>query len=239
MTLTVRQLPLADRPRERLTALGPDVLSEQELLACVLGRGVAGESVLISARRLLAQFGSLAGIDAASVEALSTVHGIGPAKAAQLKAAGELGRRITRAPATPRPLIDSFERVVELVRPRLAAKKREHVIALLLDQRGRLIRIAEIAIGTLSASLVHPRELFHEAIAARAASVIIAHNHPSGDPTPSSHDLALTDRLVRAGALIGIEVLDHVIVGASGAVSLRGQGVLNRGSRQRQRRHHA
>ena len=226
-TLTVRDLPPAERPRERLTALGPDALSEQELLACVLGRGVSGESVLETARRLLAAFGSLRAIADASVEQLSDVHGIGPAKAAQLKAAAEFARRAALRSQEPPARIDSLEAAAALLRPRLADKRKEHFLAALLNNRHQLIRVAEIAIGSLSATLVHPRELFTEAIAASAAAVIIAHNHPSGDPEPSDDDLALTRRLVEAGALLGIEVLDHLIIASRGVVSLRAAGVIN------------
>ena len=225
-TLTIRDLPLSERPRERLTQLGAEALSEQELLACVLGRGIAGESVLISARRLLASCGTLRGIADASVEQLSSIHGIGPAKAAQLKAAVELARRLSQAPNGARPIIDSTEAAAAIVRPALLDKQKEHFVALLLDTRHRLIRMSPIAVGTLSATLVHPRELFKEAVAASAAAIIVAHNHPSGDPTPSEHDVVLTRRLVDAGALIGIELLDHLILGAEGVVSLRAAGLM-------------
>ncbi len=232
-SLTVRDLPLSERPRERLARLGAETLSEQELLACILGRGIAGESVLVSARRLLAAFGSVRGIAEASVEQLVHVHGIGPAKAVQLKAAVELARRIAPTPNGRRPVIDSQDAAAALVRPHLLDKKKEHFVALLLDNRHQLIRMSPIAIGSLSATVVHPRELFKEAIAASAAAIIVAHNHPSGDPDPSAHDLDLTRRLVEAGALLGIEVLDHLIVGSEGIVSLRARGVISETPRRR------
>ena len=219
--LTVLQLPVSERPRERLTRLGAESLSEQELLACLLGRGIADESVLVTAQRLLAAFGSLRGLAEASVEQLSAIHGIGPAKASQLKAAVEIARRVAPGPPGRRPLIETMEAAAALLRPQLLDKPKEHVVALLLDNRHRLIRIAPIAVGSLSASLVHPRELFKEAIAASAAAVIVAHNHPSGDPDPSAHDLELTRRLTAAGELLGIEVLDHLIIAAQGVVSIR------------------
>jgi DNA repair protein RadC len=225
--LTVRDLPLDQRPRERLTQLGPEALSEHELLGCLLGRGIANESVLISARRLLAAFGTLPRLASASIEALSAVHGIGPAKAAQVKAALELARRLALPAASERPVIDSADAAAAHLRPRLMDKRKEHVVALLLDARHRLIRVSEIAVGSLSASLVHPRELFKEAVSASAAAVIVAHNHPSGDPEPSAHDLELTGRLVNAGAILGIEVLDHLIVGAEGVVSLAARGAVS------------
>jgi DNA repair protein RadC len=224
--LTVRDLPPDQRPRERLTQLGPEALSEHELLACLLGRGIAHESVLTSAHRLLAAFGTLPRLADASVQQLSAVRGIGPAKAAQVKAAVELARRLALPSASERPLIDSAEAAAALLRPRLLDKRREHVVALLLDARHRLIRMSEIAVGSLSASLVHPRELFKEAISASAAAVIVAHNHPSGDPEPSAHDLDLTARLAEAGTVLGIEVLDHLILGADGVVSLAARGAL-------------
>jgi DNA repair protein RadC len=225
--LTVRDLPAAERPRERLSLVGAEALSEQELLACLLGRGVAGESVLVTAHRLLAVFGGLGGIAAASVEQLAAIHGIGPAKAVQLKAAVELARRVgPGAERAPRPVVDSVEAAAALLRPRLLDKQKEHFLALLLDNRHHLIRISTIAIGSLSATLVHPRELFKDAIAASAAAILVAHNHPSGDPEPSAHDTELTVRLAEAGRLLGIEVVDHLIIGGNGTVSLRARGLL-------------
>jgi len=231
-TLTVKDLPASERPRERLTRLGAEALSEQELLACILGRGVAGESVLVGARRLLAAFGTVRGVAEASVEQLAQVHGIGPAKAIQLKASAELARRIAVTPP-PRTAIDTAEKAAALLRPHLVDKQKEHFIALLLDNRHQLIRLSPIAIGSLSATLVHPREIFKEAIAASAAAVIVAHNHPSGDPTPSQQDVQLTQRLVEAGRLLGIEILDHLIIGAADVVSLRARGAMNPTHRRR------
>ena len=230
-SLTVRDLPLSERPRERLNRLGAEALSEQELLACILGRGIAGESVLVSAQRLLAAFGSVRGIAEASLEQLVGVRGIGVAKAVQLKAAVELARRIALAVNDGhRVTVDSLEVAARLLRPHLVEQRKEHVVALLLDNRHRLIRMSPIAVGSLSASLVHPREVFKEAISASAAALIIAHNHPSGDPEPSAHDVELTARLSEAGRVVGIELLDHVIVAARGVVSLRSRGMMPNGS---------
>ena len=223
---TIRDLPPSERPRERLMALGPEALSEQELLCCILGRGISGESVLVTAQRLLKQFRGLNGIGDASVEQLAQVHGVGQAKAVQLKASVELARRLSRPPDDHPRLVETAEAAAQLLRPALVDKKKEHFVALLLDSRHRLIRLSPIAVGSLSASLVHPRELFKEAITASAAAVIMAHNHPSGDPEPSEHDLVLTKRLVQAGRLLGIEVLDHMILASQGTVSLKARGVI-------------
>lgn len=225
--LTVLDLPASQRPRERLAALGAEALSEQELLCCILGRGIAGESVLVTAQRLLKGFRSLQGIAEASVEQLAQIRGVGEAKAAQIKAAVELARRLAQPDEdkTAKPL-ETAQAAADLLQPLLADKKKEHFVALLLDSRHRLIRISRIAVGSLSASLVHPRELFKEAIAASAAAVIVAHNHPSGDPDPSEHDVVLTKRLAQGGKLLGIEVLDHLIIGSGRWVSLKGLGTI-------------
>jgi DNA repair protein RadC len=203
-----------------------EALSAQEILAVILGRGIAGESVMVTAQRLLSQFGNLKGIAGASVEELSQVKGIGLAKAAQIKAAFELSRRLEGYPqAEDKPIVKTPEDVASLVRGRLRGKKKEHFLALLLDTRNRLIKVSEIAIGSLDASIVHPREVFKEAISASAASVIFAHNHPSGDPTASEDDIRLTKRLVKAGEIVGIDVLDHIIIGDKNYLSLKREGL--------------
>ena len=221
-------LPETERPRERLARLGAEALSEQELLCCIIGRGIAGESVLVTAQRLLQRFQSLRGLAEASIEQLAEIRGVGLAKAVQLKAAAELARRVALPSndGTPR-LIDSPDSAAAMVRPQLLDKKKEHFVALLLDNRHHLIRKADISVGSLSASLVHPRELFKEAIAASAAAIILVHNHPSGDPEPSEHDLALTKRLVQAGKVLGIDVVDHLIIASRGTVSLKALGLID------------
>jgi len=221
---TVRDLPVSERPRERMAALGPEALSQQELLACVLGRGVAGESVLVTAQRLLSRFGSIQGISQASLEQLAQVRGVGQAKAVQLKAACEFNRRMRLTPSATGNPIETPEAAMEAARAQLLGKTKEHFILLLLDARHRLMKVAEVSVGSLDASIVHPRETFREAISAGAAAMILAHNHPSGDPAPSAEDLALTWRLVEGGRLLGIPVLDHVVVGAERSVSLKAAG---------------
>ncbi len=225
-SFTIHDLPITERPRERLQKLGVDALSAQEILALILGRGIAGESVMVTAQRLLSQFGNLKGIANASVEELSQVKGIGVAKASQIKAAFELANRLEGyAEAGEKPLVKTPEDVLNLVRSRLKSKKKEYFLALLLNTRNQLIKVAEISVGSLDSSIVHPREVFKEAISASAASVIFAHNHPSGDPTASEDDIKLTKRLVEAGEIVGIEVLDHIIIGDKNYLSLKREGL--------------
>ena len=211
-------------------------MSEQELLACVMGRGIKGRSVIVTAHALLGAFGSLRGLAQASFEQLSAVKGVGASKAAQLLAATEIARRMLQIEPHERACIDSDAAAATALQPFLAGRNKEHFVALFLDTRNRLIRTGAIAVGTLSATLVHPRELFREAVAASSAAVIVAHNHPSGDPEPSADDVALTRRLDEAGKLLGIPVVDHIIIGEGKHVSLRARGVLGDASWPRARR---
>ena len=225
-SFTIHDLPVSERPRERLQKFGVEALSAQELLALIMGRGISGESVMVTAQRLLRQFGSLKGMANASVEELSRVKGIGVAKASQIKAAFELTNRLEGyAGNGDTPPVKTPEDVAELVRGRLRGKKKEYFLALLLDTRNRLIRVAEISVGSLDSSIVHPREVFKEAVSASAASVIFVHNHPSGDPEASEDDIKLTENLVEAGRIMGIDVLDHVIIGGQNFLSLKREGL--------------
>jgi len=221
-SFTVHDLPLGERPRERLFKLGSEALSAPEILALILGRGIKGESVMMTSQKLLSRFGSLKGVANASVEELTQTRGIGPAKAAQIKAALELSKRLeVDVDDKPKRVLKSPEDVAAEMRGRLKGKKKEHFWVICLDTRNRLINCKPVSIGSLDTSIVHPREVFKEAVSSSAASVIFVHNHPSGDPEPSKEDIELTKRLVKAGEIVGIDVLDHIIVCDKSYLSLK------------------
>ncbi len=225
-SFTIHDLPVSERPRERLQKFGVEALSAQEILALILGRGVSGESVMVTAQRLLSQFGNLKGIAGASIEELAQVKGIGVAKASQIKAAFELANRLEGySEAGDRLIVKTPEDVASLVKARLRGKKKEYFLALLLDTRNQLIKVSEISVGSLDTSIVHPREVFKEVISASAASVIFVHNHPSGDTEASEDDIKLTKRLAEAGEIMGIDVLDHIIIGDKKYLSLKRGGL--------------
>jgi len=224
-SFTIHDLPKEERPRERLVTFGEQVLSVQELLQLILGRGVAGESVVVTAQKLLSQFGSLQKLSEASIEELSSIKGVGQAKATQIKAVFEIGHRVSDqiSPYKSKEL-GSPEKVYKLVKNKLADYSREHFYLIVLNSRNWSIN--EISVGTLSASLVHPREVFAEAIKNKAASIVLVHNHPSGDPEPSEDDLEITKRLVEAGKILGIEVVDHIIVVKNSFFSFKDKGLI-------------
>lgn len=210
----LRETPERERPRERLAALGADKLKESELLAILLRTGTHGTPVTTLAERLLQSFNhSLSHLAAASPRELSKVSGIGADKAASLKAAFELARRLVRETHREPPVLDTPERVADLLREEMRALEVETFHIILVNTRRRLISTERLAQGTLDTLLVHPREVFRRAIAANASALILAHNHPSGDPAPSEADIKVTRDLVRAGQLLKIEVLDHLILG--------------------------
>lgn len=221
-SFTIRDWPVSARPRERLQQHGAEYLSDIELLAVIMGRGVKDEPVMAIAERLINEFGNLKTIANASVEELSHIKGIGLAKATQIKAALELGRRIDRQFETKgQPVIKTPEDVEKLLKGKLRDKKKEYFTLIMLDSRNHLIRDINISVGSLNASIVHPREVFKEAISASAAAVIFVHNHPSGDPSPSADDIKLTKRLIEVGKLVDIDVLDHIIIGEEKCLSLK------------------
>ena len=226
-SFTVRDLPKPERPRERLQNLGPEALSSQELLALIVGRGIPKKSVMTIAQELLARFGNVKAISQATLEELSQIKGIGIAKAAQIKACFELGKREDLDPEDPAPFdIKNPEAVVKAVRASIRDKAKEHFKLILLNSRNKIICISPISTGTLTTSLVHPREVFKDAIVHSAASVILAHNHPSGDPEPSEDDMKITKKLVESGRILGIEVIDHIVIGKNNFYSFREKGLI-------------
>lgn len=225
MTYTILSLPLEERPRERLLNYGCAAISTTELIAIILGSGMKGKSVLEVAQELLVQFGGLKGLAEASVEELCQVKGLGQTKALQLKAAFSLGVKAAGQLQTPRYRIQSPLHVYNLVKDLFEQEKRELFAILMLDVRGCVIGQEVVSVGTLSDAIVHPREVFYPAIRRKAASIIITHNHPSGDCTPSNNDYTLTKTLVEAGKIIGIPVQDHLIVSTTQYCSLREKGV--------------
>ncbi len=225
-SFTIHDLPVSERPRERLIKYGVDALSAQEILALILGRGISGESVTVTSQRLLSKFGNLKGIADATIEELSQIRGIGPAKASQIKAAFELANRLKDSnDSEKKPVVKTPEDVVNLIQKKLKGKKKEYFLVICLDTRGKLIKTSEVSVGSLDSSIVHPREVFKEAITATAASVIFVHNHPSGEPEPSEDDINLTKRLADSGNILGIDVLDHIIVVDNDFKSLKRLGL--------------
>jgi len=209
----IKDIPASERPRERLAAQGADSVGNSDLIAILLRTGLQGKSALVIGAELLAKFQTLDRLSQASVPELCAVKGIGRDKAVTLKAAFTLARRMAAEIRAERPMLDSPERISDWLREDFRATGVERLVVLLLDTRRRLIRVEELAHGTLDAIHVHAREVFKHAITANAAAIALAHNHPSGDPTPSEADIKVTRDLIRAGQLLKIEVVDHVILG--------------------------
>jgi len=224
---TLHDLPIEERPRERLKKIGVDNLSLQELLALIIERGKKNQNVLSIAQNLLANFGSLTKIKEASIEELQEVKGIGLATACKLKAAFKLGEKALTKHKRYGQKIETGKDVYDLLK-NLADKKREHFLVLSLGSRNQLIDIGKISIGTLNASLIHPREVFKTAIQSLAAGIILVHNHPSGELEPSGDDLGITKKITEAGKILSIKVIDHIIIGKAknGFLSFREKGML-------------
>ncbi|CAM3094233.1 RadC family protein [Sporolactobacillus spathodeae] len=223
--MMMRDMPQADRPRERMVREGAAVLSNQELLAIVLQSGVKNESVLQLAQRLINHFGGLNALSEASIEELQKVKGIGEAKAALIAACIEFGRRLVRPAAVQRYTIRSPEDGANYVMEDMRFLAQEHFVVLFLNTKNQVIHKTTIFVGSLNASIVHPREVFKEAVRRSAASIICFHNHPSGDPTPSREDGDVTRRLVSCGKMLGVDVLDHIVIGDRKFVSLKQKGL--------------
>lgn len=219
---TIRDWAGDERPRERLLEHGAETLSDAELLAIILRSGLAGENVVDMARGLIDSFGGLDGLLRAGPKALQRAKGLGPAKAAQVAAAIELGKRAQALSFTERPDLRTPEMVFALLGPRLVGSRREEVFCLALDTRGRLLGgTSPVITGTANALSLRPAELFREAVILDAPSVVIAHNHPSGDPRPSPQDISSTKAFIAAGKLLDITVEDHVVLGTNAWVSMK------------------
>jgi DNA repair protein RadC len=222
----IKDWPEEDRPREKLLARGAEGLTEAELVAILLRTGNAGVSALDCARTLLKQFDGLKGIDSAPAAEIAAIKGIGPAKSAQVKAGLELGRRLARQKWEAGRALRSSEDVYRDFSDLLAKEKREMFYVVLLTNKNKKIREVKISEGSLTASLVHPREVFNPVIRESAAAVIFVHNHPSGDPAPSPEDIDITKRLKQVGEVMGVRVLDHVVIGHGRYYSFSDKGML-------------
>ena len=221
----IADLPDEERPRERLALLGPGALSKAELLAILIRVGVPGESAVQVGERLLRDYKNLHGLHQTPFVELCKQHGIGAAKACQILAAIELGARMADEQADPVKPINSPEEAANLVRFELSGLEEEHLRVILLDTRNRKIAIVEVYSGSVNSAQVHVGEVFREAIRRNASAVIVAHNHPSGDPTPSPDDIAVTRSIIQAGKLLEIEVLDHLVIGQMNWVSMKERGL--------------
>jgi len=221
----IMDLHESDRPRERLSALGPQALTNAELIAILLRVGVKGESAVTVGQRLLNKFGGITGLHRAPFADLIKQHGLGDAKAAQIKAAIELGRRLTLESPEERPSINSPADAAALVSYEMSALEQEHLRVILLDRRNRVMETVEVYKGSVNSSQIRVGEIFKEAIRKNASAVVVIHNHPSGDPTPSPDDVAVTRAIVQAGKLLDVDVLDHLVIGQGKWVSLKERGL--------------
>jgi len=223
--LTIPDFPLGERPRERLQYYGPTALSNAELLAILLRIGSPGENAVALSTRLLAEFGGLAGLAKATFGDLAGIKGVGTAKTAQLKAALELGRRLLITSPDARPQITSPLDAANLLMLEMGGLEQEHLRTLLLDTKNRVLASPTVYVGNVNASIIRVSEIFREAVRENATALIVAHNHPSGDPTPSPEDVQVTRSIVEAGSLLGIDVLDHLVIGHQCFVSLKERGL--------------
>lgn len=221
VTYRIADLPASNRPRERLAELGPESLNDSELLAILLRVGVRGTNAVQLGQHLLQHFGGLLGLYQASFDQICQVHGMGMAKAAQIQAALELGKRYLKAQRGDRPAIHSPKDAADQVMYQMSGFIQENLWVLLLDTRNRLIDIDKLYQGSLNSSTVRVAEVFRKAMQSNAAAIIVTHNHPSGDPTPSPEDIALTKTLVETGKMLDIQVLDHLVIGGNVFVSLK------------------
>lgn len=224
--IMIRDIPENERPRERMLKYGAESLSNIELLAILLRTGSPNESVIQLAHSVMSRLETLQGFYDISLEELTNIRGIGPAKAIQIKAGLELGKRVLKQMPQAKYSIHSPADAANYIIDDIKFLKQEHFIILLLDTKNQVISKETISIGTLNSSIVHPREVFKPAIKKSISAIILAHNHPSGDPTPSREDIEITKRLIKAGEILGIDVLDHIVIGDSKYISFKEEGLL-------------
>ena len=223
--MNIKSLPFDERPREKLIKHGPRTLTDSELLAIILRTGNKKESVIGLSNKLFNKY-NLKSLSRIKITSLKKQLGIGDAKACQIIACFELGKRLAAFKEDKKPIIKNAKDVVKLFLPEMSVLEKEHFKGVYLDTRKRIIKQENIFIGSLNESVVHPREIFKIALDENAATIIILHNHPSGDPNPSSYDIEMTKELVKAGDLLGIQILDHIIIGGKKYVSLREKGLI-------------
>ena len=225
MYMKIKSLPLDDRPREKLIKHGPATLSDSELLAIILGTGTKKEDVLSLSNKLLSKF-DIKKLSRARISNLKKSLGVGDVKACQISACFELGRRLAKFKEYKNAILREAKDAAKIFIPEMSSLKKEHFKGIYLNSRKRIIRTETLFIGSLNESVIHPREIFQIALEENAAALILLHNHPSGDPTPSNFDIKITKELIKAGEILGIPVLDHIIIGAGKYISLKEKGFI-------------
>ncbi len=224
---TMKQLPTSERPRERLIQCGDEQLTDAELLGIIIRDGTRDNTSVDLARKLLLEYGDFRGLSSASISELCKTKGIGPARAAQIKAALAIAKRFSTTRVKTQQQFKCSSEIFNHFHEQLREKKQELFLAVLLDNKNRIIKVeTEVTKGSLTSSIVHPREVFKAAIKESAAAMVFVHNHPSGDPEPSKEDIQITVRLAEVGAIVGIKILDHIIIGKDRYVSFQDRGIM-------------
>ena len=225
--MNIRKLPISEKPREKLLKEGKGKLSNTEILAILIGSGTRQKSAMELATEIISMDSSgIKYLADCRPEELTAISGIGPCKASEILAAVELGKRLASIPAADRDIIKSSSDIADIFMEKMRYHKKEHFMSLMINAKGQIIEETEVSIGDLCSSTTHPREVFVDAVRRSAGSVIFVHNHPSGDPTPSDMDISTTKRLMEAGEILGIPVLDHIIIGDGNYISMKAAGII-------------